>query len=67
MAGGLRVVRRGLAGRYQPGDADNGTGRHCPAHFAALLAANADPDLGTPSARLTAEMFDRGELLQHVP
>src|SRR5450759_1222351 len=31
---------------------------------AALLAAEADLDVGTPSARATAEMFDRGELLQ---
>ena len=31
---------------------------------AALLAAEADVDVGTPSARATAEMFDRGELLQ---
>src|ERR1035437_6870693 len=30
---------------------------------AALLGAEADPDVGTPSARATAEMFDRAELL----
>ena len=29
-----------------------------------LLSAGADPDVGTPSARATAQMFDRGELLQ---
>jgi ankyrin repeat protein len=34
---------------------------------AALLAAGADPDFGTPSARATAEMFDRDELLPQVP
>lgn len=28
----------------------------------ALLDAGADPDLGTPSARATAAMFDRGDL-----
>jgi ankyrin repeat protein len=33
----------------------------------ALLAAEADPDVGTPSARATAEMFDRGELLYQAP
>lgn len=31
---------------------------------AALLLAGADPDVGTPSARATAQMFDRSELLQ---
>jgi len=34
---------------------------------AALLAVCADPDVGTPSARATARMFDRDELLQSVP
>jgi ankyrin repeat protein len=34
---------------------------------AVLLAAKADPDVGTPSARATAEMFDRGELLHQAP
>ena len=28
-----------------------------------LLAAGADPEVGTPSARATAEMFDRADLL----
>ena len=28
-----------------------------------LLEAGADPDVGTPSARATAQMFDRGDLL----
>ena len=32
-----------------------------------LLGAGADPDVGTPSARVTAQMFDRGELLQTLP
>ena len=33
----------------------------------ALLAGGADPDVGTPSARATAEMFDRADLLPHGP
>jgi ankyrin repeat protein len=33
---------------------------------AALLAAGAGLDVGTPSARATAQMFDRGELLQRA-
>jgi ankyrin repeat protein len=33
---------------------------------AALLAAEADLDVGTPSARATAEMFDRRELLRQA-
>jgi len=33
---------------------------------AALLDAGADLDIGTPSARATAKMFDRAELLQHA-
>ena len=28
-----------------------------------LLAAGADPDVGTPNARATAELFDRADLL----
>jgi hypothetical protein len=28
-----------------------------------LLGAGADPDVGTPSARATAQMFDRDDLL----
>jgi hypothetical protein len=34
---------------------------------AALLAAGADPDFGRPSARATAAMFDRAELLVLAP
>lgn len=33
----------------------------------ALLAAGADPDAGTPSARETAKMFDRADLLPLAP
>lgn len=33
----------------------------------ALLAAGADPDAGTPSARATAQMFGRADLLPHAP
>ena len=33
----------------------------------ALLAAGADPDVGTPSARATAQMFDRTEFLHRSP
>jgi len=29
-----------------------------------LVGTGADPDVGTPSARATAEMFERGHLLQ---
>ena len=32
----------------------------------ALLATGADPDIGTPSARATAQMFDRADLLPHA-
>ena len=32
-----------------------------------LLGAGADPDVGTPSARATAEMFDRVDLLPPAP
>lgn len=34
---------------------------------AALLLAEADPDVGTPSARATAQMFDRAVLLVPAP
>ena len=34
---------------------------------AALLAAGADPDAGTPTARQTAEMFGRPELFDGTP
>ena len=34
---------------------------------AALLEAEADPDVGTPSARAIAEMVDRDELLSQAP
>ena len=34
---------------------------------AALLLAEADPDVGTPSARATAQMFDRDELFLAAP
>jgi hypothetical protein len=33
----------------------------------ALLAAGADPDVGTPSARPTAQVFDRTEFLHRSP
>ena len=32
-----------------------------------LLDAGADPDVGTPNALATAQMFDRADLLSHVP
>lgn len=32
-----------------------------------LLEAGADPDVGTPSARATAQLFERGDLLPQVP
>lgn len=32
-----------------------------------LLAAGADLDVGTPSARATAQTVDRGDLLPHAP
>jgi hypothetical protein len=31
-----------------------------------LLASGADPDVGTPNARATAQMFDRTDLLSHA-
>jgi uncharacterized protein len=31
-----------------------------------LLASGADPDVGTPNARATAQMFDRTDLLLHA-
>ena len=34
---------------------------------AALLVAQPDPDVGTPSARATAEMVNRGEFLTQAP
>lgn len=34
---------------------------------AALLEAGADPDAGSPTARETAQMFGRGDILEQLP